>query len=122
MEPDPQPILDELKRLRILIAEDDDVTAKILEVMAENLGYKTLVTTNGALDLANKLANNDTVRSCIATQWYRYAMGRIEDQNDACSLNDVKARFSSNSGNFRELLVAITLSDAFRYRPALESP
>ncbi len=77
---------------------------------------------NGALELSSKLATNETVRSCIATQWYRYAMGRVEDTTDQCSLNDVKARFSSSNGNFRELLVAITLSDAFRYRPALENP
>lgn len=77
---------------------------------------------SGAMDLANKLANNDTVRSCLATQWYRYAMGRVEDTSDQCSLSDVKSRFTATNGDFRELLVAIALSDAFRYRPALENP
>jgi len=76
---------------------------------------------NGALDLASKLANNETVRSCVATQWYRYAMGRVEDTTDQCSLNDVRSRFSATNGNFTELLVAITLSDAFRYRPAMDN-
>lgn len=76
----------------------------------------------GALELANRMANDDTVRNCIATQWYRYAMGRVEDSTDQCSLADVKSRFAASNGQFRELLVAITLSDAFRYRPALENP
>ena len=76
----------------------------------------------GALELASKLADNSSVRDCVATQWYRYAMGRVEDQSDACSLADIKQRFATGKGAFRELLVAITLSDAFRYRPALENP
>jgi hypothetical protein len=75
----------------------------------------------GALDLAKKMANDSTVQNCIATQWYRYAMGRVEDTSDQCSLDDVKTRFGASNGSFRELLVAITLSDAFRYRPALEN-
>jgi hypothetical protein len=75
----------------------------------------------GALDLSQKMANNGTVRDCIATQWYRYAMGRVEDDSDQCSLNDVKSRFASTNGSFSELLVGITLSDAFRYRPAMEN-
>ena len=49
-------------------------------------------------------------------------MGRVEDTTDQCSLTDVKSRFASSNGSFRELLVGITLSDAFRYRPALENP
>jgi Protein of unknown function (DUF1592)/Protein of unknown function (DUF1588)/Protein of unknown function (DUF1587)/Protein of unknown function (DUF1585)/Protein of unknown function (DUF1595) len=76
---------------------------------------------NGALELAGRLANDQTARDCLATQWYRYAMGRVEDSTDTCSLTDVKTRFASNNGNFRELLVGITLSDAFLYRPAMEN-
>jgi len=77
---------------------------------------------HGALELSQRLANDPTVRDCIATQWYRYAMGRVEDASDTCSLQQVKTRFASGNGAFRELLVGIVLSDAFRYRPALENP
>jgi hypothetical protein len=76
----------------------------------------------GAEDLATRLATSSRVRDCVATQWYRYAMGRVEDESDACSLIDVKKRFADSNGNFRELLVGITLSEAFRYRPAMEAP
>jgi hypothetical protein len=77
---------------------------------------------HGAVELAQKLSTDAGVRDCIATQWYRYAMGRVEDSTDACSLQQVKSRFASGNGAFRELLVGIVLSDAFRYRPATESP
>lgn len=73
----------------------------------------------GAEDLANRLAGSSRVRDCIATQWYRYAMGRMEEPADLCSLEDAKQRFADSGGNFRELLVGIVLSDAFRYRPAM---
>jgi hypothetical protein len=73
----------------------------------------------GAEQLANRLATSSRVRDCVATQWYRYAMGRMEEPADVCSLNDAKARFAESGGNFRELLVGIVLSDAFRYRPAM---
>ena len=79
-------------------------------------------TFKGAVELSQRIATNATVRDCIATQWYRYAMGRVEDSTDACSLQQVKTRFAAGNGAFRELLVGIVLSDAFRYRPALESP
>jgi hypothetical protein len=73
----------------------------------------------GAEDLATRLASSSRVRDCVATQWYRYAMGRVEDAADTCSLNQAKARFQASGGSFRELLLGIVLSDAFRYRPAM---
>lgn len=73
----------------------------------------------GAEDLATRLASSSRVRDCVATQWYRYAMGRVEDSADACSLKQAKERFQTSGGSFRELLVGIVLSDAFRYRPAM---
>jgi len=77
---------------------------------------------HGAVELAQKLSTDAGVRDCVATQWYRYAMGRVEDSSDACSLQQVKSRFAAGNGAFRELLVGIVLSDAFRYRPATETP
>ncbi len=35
-------------------------------------------TFNGAVDLAHKLAQSSEVRDCVATEWFRYAMGRGE--------------------------------------------
>jgi len=78
-------------------------------------------TFHGAVELAGKLANDAGVRDCIATQWYRYAMGRVEDSSDLCSMQQVKQRFASGNGQFLDLLVGIVLSDAFRYRPAMET-
>jgi hypothetical protein len=77
-------------------------------------------TFTGAAELAERVAASRLTRDCLATQWYRYAMGRIEDASDRCSLDGVKERFGDANGEFRELLVAIVLSEGFRYRAAQE--
>jgi hypothetical protein len=76
-------------------------------------------TFNGAQELAARLAASNRARDCVATNWYRFALGRLEGEADRCSLDDVKRRFADSNGDFRELLVAITRSLAFRYRPAI---
>ncbi len=46
-------------------------------------------------------------------------MGRVETEADGCSLREVEQKFSASGGQFKELLIAVTLSEAFRYRPAI---
>ncbi|MDQ2642775.1 MAG: DUF1588 domain-containing protein [Myxococcota bacterium] len=70
-------------------------------------------------ELAEKLRNSQAVRDCMATTWYRYAMGRALTADDSCSVDEVKAAFNQSNGDLRELLVAITLSTGFRYRAAV---
>lgn len=72
----------------------------------------------GVEELSHRLAVSDRAQRCLATNWYRYAMGRVETEADGCSLQDVQKKFASTGGQFKELLVALTLTDAFRYRPA----
>ena len=76
----------------------------------------------GARELAARLASSSRVRDCVATNFYRYAMGRVEGPEDQCSMDQVKQRFADSGGAFSELLVGVALSDAFRYRAALEAP
>lgn len=72
---------------------------------------------NGAAELAARLEASPRVRDCVANSWYRFALGRLETQADLCSLKDIRAKFAAN-GQLQDLLVAITQSVAFRYRPA----
>jgi hypothetical protein len=75
---------------------------------------------NGALELAGKLAVSPQVEACLATQWFRYGMGRAEQRSDLCSLERVKTEFSAAGGDFRELLISLATTDAFRFRPIAE--
>jgi hypothetical protein len=73
-------------------------------------------TFDGQPELAEQLARSETVRRCVATQWMRFALGREESAADACSIDDVDARFAAAGGDLRELVIAIATSDAFRHR------
>ncbi|WP_437681276.1 DUF1592 domain-containing protein [Sorangium sp. So ce131] len=73
---------------------------------------------DGAVELAHKLAQSDEVRSCVATQWFRFGYGRAEQAEDECSMAQIQEAFAESGYNIKELLVALTQTDAFRYRRA----
>jgi hypothetical protein len=72
---------------------------------------------NNAIDLIKRLAGSQQVSDCFATEWFRYAFGRGESTDDTCSLQSLKGAFTSSQLDIQELLVAVTQTDAFRYRP-----
>ena len=72
---------------------------------------------DGAVELAGRLAGSPSVRRCIARQWFRYAMARVEQAPDACALDAIHEAFDTSDGSLRALLVAIAVSDAFLTRP-----
>lgn len=74
----------------------------------------------GARELAEKLSKSRQVHDCVVTQWYRYAFGRFDGPGDSCSLNQLRESFRASDGDLRELLVAMTRTESFQNRPALE--
>lgn len=70
---------------------------------------------DGVVELGARLAASDQVRRCIATQWFRAAVGRVERPEDAPSLDAAFLGFRRAGFDVRELLVAIVRSDAFRH-------
>ncbi len=70
----------------------------------------------GAPELANILASRPEVRDCVIEQWFRFGFGRVTDTADACTLAEVRQAFVRSGHDVRELLVAMTKTDAFRYR------
>lgn len=71
---------------------------------------------DGASELGARLGGSDTVRNCITTQWFRFAHGRAETEADAESLTRIREAFAESDHRIQELLVALTQTDAFRYR------
>lgn len=70
---------------------------------------------SGAIELVNKLAQSEEVADCVANQWFRFSLGRMESQNDACSVQSIREGFQASGGNVRALLTRIAISDAFRH-------
>ncbi len=73
-------------------------------------------TFNGAVELSERLARSKVVQACMATQWFRFAFGRDEGSEDQCTLERLAQGFAQSGGNFRELLVQLATSEAFRTR------
>jgi hypothetical protein len=71
---------------------------------------------DGAIELAQRLARSEEVRACVVTQWFRYGHGRNEVKNDGCTMAQLQTSFSAAKYDIKELLVALTQTDAFRYR------
>ncbi len=69
-----------------------------------------------ATELAAKLAGSAQVRDCVVAQWFRFAHGRTEADADRCSLSRVGERFAASGLDLRELVVALTQTDAFTHR------
>jgi hypothetical protein len=73
---------------------------------------------NGPKELAEKLAGSRQVHDCVSVNMYRYAIGRVETQEDQCALNNIQIAFFESGGDFRTLGVKIATSDTFRFRKA----
>jgi hypothetical protein len=78
-------------------------------------------TFNGPFELAQNIAETETAYTCFADNWSRFAYGRkLEDAADACLAQDLMTTFAATGYNVKELLLALTQTDAFLYLPAPE--
>lgn len=74
---------------------------------------------DGAVALATRLGESAEVRECVATQWFRFGYGHGEEKADACAMAQLQEAFRAADYNVKELLVALTRTDAFRYRKVI---
>jgi hypothetical protein len=77
-------------------------------------------TFTGPIAMAERLADSEQVRDCVATQWFRFGLGRERGSADACSVREAVELLDAADGDIKALLVALVTSDAFRYRAAEE--
>jgi hypothetical protein len=74
---------------------------------------------NGLVELGQKLAQSNDVRNCFVGRWLTYAYGRGENGQDACTRTTLQDAFAQSKGNIQALLLALTQTDAFLYRPVV---
>lgn len=70
----------------------------------------------GAVELGQKLARSEGVRECVASKWVEFALGMPESLIDEVSIAELATGFEGNRFDMRELVVAVTTSETFRYR------
>ncbi len=90
-----------------------DASGEILNVQDPN----TMGPVTDAADLSRRLSTSTDVQACMIENWTTYALGRrLDDELDACTMLDLEEAFADSGGDLLELMVDITLSDAFRFR------
>jgi hypothetical protein len=87
-----------------------DASGEIVDAAADLEG--TFV---GVAELGQKLAQSRFVGDCVANQWFRFSLGRMESQDDACTLSAIHQGFETSGYNVRELVKSIVLSEAFTH-------
>jgi Protein of unknown function (DUF1592)/Protein of unknown function (DUF1588)/Protein of unknown function (DUF1585)/Protein of unknown function (DUF1595)/Protein of unknown function (DUF1587) len=87
-----------------------------IDQSGEVLGADVAGPFDGAVELAHKLAESQQVRDCVATQWFRFSLGRLESDADACTFEELRQSFSDSGYDVRALMIALVQTDAFRYR------
>jgi hypothetical protein len=75
-------------------------------------------TAKNAVELVQLLATSPEVESCFASHWMRFAYGRSLAAADGCNQQSVVTAFKDAGYNIKQLLLALTQSDGFLYRPA----
>ena len=78
-------------------------------------------TFTGVAELGAKLAQSETVRQCMARQWFRFALARFEQGVDDCSMKGLLDNFEAAGSDLNTLPKAIVESDAFQYRHPVDS-
>jgi hypothetical protein len=68
----------------------------------------------GAPDLVHKLVASPQVQRCVATQWFRYALGRLDTSIDKCEIDAISKRVMGGDIKIADMMQAIVESDTFR--------
>lgn len=91
-----------------------DASGEVIATAANNGTF------DGAIELSGMLAQTPEVHDCMARQWFRFSLGRMDDELDACSLERLTTAFEDADHDVRSLIHEIVRSDAFRHRLASE--
>lgn len=67
-----------------------------------------------ARELAHVLADDPRVSACLVKQLYRHASGRLDVRTEARALDDLDRAFAASGYRFRDLLLELATSEAFR--------
>jgi hypothetical protein len=79
-------------------------------------GGTTTFTYKNAIDLVNELAKAPEVSDCATAMWLRYLNRRLEASGDTTSLQTARGALAAHSNDMREMLVALSTTNAFTAR------
>ncbi len=75
---------------------------------------------DGAIELAQAMAESEQVASCVGSQWFRFSYNRSVTPEDACNVEQIGEAFAASGYNIKELLVALTQTNTFLMRHRID--
>jgi hypothetical protein len=87
-----------------------DISGEIVE------SPRTNATFDGPLELGRILAASADVEQCVALEWFRFASGLQENQENACLVDEVARSFKTSGASLRDLFLALAQTTHFRMR------
>jgi hypothetical protein len=88
-----------------------------VDVTGEIVGTDVAGKFTGPVELMKKLSQSAQLRQCLVSNWFTFAYGRAETEADRCSRAQLEAAFMKSGFKIRELVLALTQTDAFLLRP-----
>lgn len=73
-----------------------------------------------AMELMNLIKDSRLIKSCVTSQVVRFAIGRLDDEGDTCTLQSTLDRFEKSGASMQELFVAVATSNSFRFTGGIE--
>jgi hypothetical protein len=71
---------------------------------------------DGPVELAGKLAGSGVVEACLARQWLRFALSRLDGAADSCAVDGLTRALDGSGQSLREMILSLTAAEEFRYR------
>lgn len=71
---------------------------------------------DGVVELGALLATSPEAPACLARQYFRFAHGRLETEDDSCAVEALADAFATADHDLVELFVATLTAGEFRYR------
>ena len=79
-----------------------------------------IVEFDGVLELAGVFAESPVARECFVESWFTYGHGRSPEGEDDCSVTRLRNALDDAGGDVQSLLLELTQTEAFLYRPPRE--
>ena len=87
-----------------------DSSGTLTGLAGTNASYKN------AREMLEVLVNQEETQRCLVKQWFRFAAGHTEVDQDETSLERAYQAFKAKQWDLREAIVSLATSSSFRYR------
>lgn len=87
-----------------------------IDTQGELVGTDVDGSFKSARELMERISRSGNMQRCYVKNWFRFGLGRVDTEQDQCSVDVMSQIFGENQGDIRELIMTITQTKAFLSR------